>query len=203
MLVALAACSEPVATPPDPDVDAQGAEITVADELAAHRAGQPSSAVRWNRDPPHYSAPGSQRAVPHRPGGGSTPISASRSIARCWKRATSTAVAAPSCLRERWRGHPSWCSSSSILSTIAAIDAEFAAQRAEYDGRPHKQAAFDAGDAIGREVAAAVLVEAASDNVGVAPLPPQPVGPGYWVSSGAAVNKGNYGARAVLPAFAR
>ena len=49
MLVALAACSEPVATPPDPDVDAQGAGITVADELAAHRAGQPSSTVRWNR----------------------------------------------------------------------------------------------------------------------------------------------------------
>ena len=195
-LVALAACSEPVATPADPEVDAQGAGITVADELAATGPGSRALPSAGTVHPPQYSAFGSRRAVPHHLGGGSTPISASRSIARGWKRDTSTAVAAPSCLRERWRGHPSWCWSKQFYPLDhAAIDAEFTAQRTEYDGRPHKQAAFDAGDAIGREVAAAVLVEAASDSFGVAPLPTQPVGPGYWVSSGAAVNKGDYGAR--------
>ncbi len=73
------------------------------------------------------------------------------------------------------------------------IDAELSAQRAEYTGGPGT--AFEAGEAIGRAVGAEVLAQAATDNVGLAPLPTQPTGPGYWVSSGAPTVKGNFGAR--------
>jgi hypothetical protein len=195
MLLALAACSEPVATPADPDLDTQSDATVVADELAAHRSGQPSSTVRWNRESTVLFR--TRRAA-----GGPAPnfgrintylgLAQYRAVLeakRGWRhgrRASLAGAAAGASVVVLKQFYP--------LDHLT-IDAEFAAQRAEYDGRPHKQAAFDAGDAVGREVAAAVLVEAASDNVGVAPLPPQPVGPGYWVSSGAPVVKGNYGAR--------
>jgi len=195
MLLAVAACSEPVATPAGPDLDTQNDATVVADELAAHRSGQPSSTVRWNREstalfrtrlaaggpPPGfgrintYLGLAQYRAVLEARGG--------------WhhgRRASLAGAAAGASVVVLKQFYP---------LDVATIDAEFAAQRTEYAGRPHKLEAFDAGDAIGREVAAAVLVEAASDNVGVAPLPPQPVGPGYWVSSGAPTVKGNYGAR--------
>ena len=158
-------------------------------------AGQPSSAVRWNR--------ASTAIFRLRLAAGGPPPP--------WGRVNTYLGLAQyraglEARHEHSRGRPVLLAGAVAGASVvvlkqfypldhAAIDAEFTAQRTEYDGRPHKQAAFDAGDAIGREVAAAVLVEAASDNVGVAPLPPQPVGPGYWVSSGAAVNKGNYGAR--------
>ncbi len=77
----------------------------------------------------------------------------------------------------------------------AVIDAELGAQRAEYRGAPHARRAFNLGVAIGRKRGAAVLAQAATDNVGVTPLPPQPTGPGLWVSSGAPVVKGGFGAR--------
>jgi hypothetical protein len=77
----------------------------------------------------------------------------------------------------------------------AGIDSELAAQRAEYGRRQGRGEAFEAGEAIGREVGAVVLAQATTDNVGVAPLPPQPTGPGFWVSSGAPIAKGNFGAR--------
>jgi PAP2 superfamily len=76
----------------------------------------------------------------------------------------------------------------------AAIDAQLAAQRTELP--PGVSAAeFALGEAIGQTVAQAVLAEAATDNVGLTPPPPTPVGPGFWVSSGAPVVRGNYGAR--------
>ena len=78
---------------------------------------------------------------------------------------------------------------------VAEIDAALEAQREDYCGRGGRADAFAAGEALGREIAAAVLAEAATDNVGVAPVPPLPVGPGYWVSSGAPIVKGYYGAR--------
>lgn len=195
MLVALAACSEPAATPAATDLDTQTDAIVVADELAAHRGGQASSAVRWNRA---STALFRSRLIPGTPPPPWGRVNTYLGLAQY--RAVLEAR------HVRSRGRPVLLAGAVAGASVqvlkqfypldhAAIDAEFTAQRAEYDGRPHKQAAFDAGDAVGREVAAAVLVEAASDNVGVAPLPPQPVGPGYWVSSGAAVNKGNYGAR--------
>jgi hypothetical protein len=77
----------------------------------------------------------------------------------------------------------------------AAIDAELATQLAEYSGRPGPLQAFQLGEGLGREVGAAVLAQAATDNIGVAPLPPQPTGAGFWVSSGAPIAKGGFGAR--------
>jgi hypothetical protein len=80
-----------------------------------------------------------------------------------------------------------------------AIDAELAAQRAAPPGTVASggdwRRDFAAGEAIGRSVGAAVLAQAATDNVGVAPLPTPLLGPGYWVSSGAPTVKGNFGAR--------
>jgi hypothetical protein len=73
------------------------------------------------------------------------------------------------------------------------IDAELATQRAMYGGVG--QGAFDSGENLGREIGAAVLVQAASDNSGLTPLPTQPVGPGFWVSSGAPIVKGGFGTR--------
>lgn len=71
------------------------------------------------------------------------------------------------------------------------IDAELAGQR----GESHRQHAFDHGLALGTTVGAEVLVRAATDNFGVAPPPPQPTGPGLWVSSGAPVVKAGFRAR--------
>ena len=177
------------------ELDAEGAGSAIADELAAHRGGQASSTVRWNRE---STAIFRRRLTP----GGPPPawgrvntylglaqyraVLAARSGWHHGRRASLAGAAAGASVVVLKQFYP---------LDRAVIDAEFAAQRAEYAERSHKQAAFDAGDAIGREVAAAVLVEAASDNVGVARLPPQPAGPGYWVSSGAATKKGNYGAR--------
>lgn len=195
MLLALAACSEPAATPTDTELDTPSDATVVADELAAHRGGQASSTVRWNRKSTSLFR---SRLIPGTP-------------APAWGRSnTYLGLAQYRAVLEARRGwhhgrRASLAGAAAGASVVvlkqfypldhAVIDAEFAAQRAEYAERSHKLQAFDAGDAIGREIAAAVLVEAASDNVGVAPLPPQPTGPGYWVSSGAATVKGNYGAR--------
>ena len=78
---------------------------------------------------------------------------------------------------------------------VPIIEAELAAQRAEYEGMPVRGKAFETGEVLGREVGAAVLTQAATDNYGLAPLPAQPTGPGFWVSSGAPTVKGGFGAR--------
>jgi membrane-associated phospholipid phosphatase len=80
----------------------------------------------------------------------------------------------------------------------AAIQARLSAELADpgWPGEQNDDAA--AGEAIGREVGAAVLAQAASDRYGLVPLPPQPVGPGYWVSSGAATVRSLFG---VVPFF--
>ena len=78
---------------------------------------------------------------------------------------------------------------------VAAIDAELARQRAEEPlGNEHNKD-FEAGEAIGRVVAAQVLVFAASDNLDVTAPGVPPVGPQYWTSSGAPTVRGNLGAR--------
>jgi membrane-associated phospholipid phosphatase len=77
----------------------------------------------------------------------------------------------------------------------AAIDAALAAQRAESPLGTEINKDFAAGEAIGREVAAAVLAWAASDNFGLTSPGVPPVGPGYWVSSGAPIVRGGLGAR--------
>lgn len=76
----------------------------------------------------------------------------------------------------------------------AAIDAQLALQRSELP--PGVTAAeFALGESIGQTVAQAVLADAASDNVGLTSPGVPPVGPGFWVSSGAPIVRGNFGAR--------
>ena len=77
----------------------------------------------------------------------------------------------------------------------AAIDAALAAQRAEPPLGTEINTDFAEGEAIGREVAAAVLAWAASDNFGLTSPGVPPVGPGYWVSSGTPIVRGGLGAR--------
>ena len=77
----------------------------------------------------------------------------------------------------------------------AALDAQLEAQRAESPQGTENNTDFAAGEAIGRAVAAAVLAWAASDNYVQTPPPPPLVGTGYWVSSGAPIARGGFGAR--------
>ena len=77
----------------------------------------------------------------------------------------------------------------------AAIEAGIAVQRAEAPLGTEVNADFAAGEVIGRTVAEAVLAFAASDNVGLTSPGVPPVGPGYWLSSGASIVLGAYGAR--------
>lgn len=51
------------------------------------------------------------------------------------------------------------------------------------------------GEAIGRAVGAAVLAQVAADNYLVVPVGTPPVGPGFWVSSGAAIVRGLHGTK--------
>jgi len=76
-----------------------------------------------------------------------------------------------------------------------ALDAQLDAQRAEAPVSTESNADFAAGEAIGRAVAAAVLVWAASDNFAQTPPPVPPVGAGFWVSSGVEPARGGWGAR--------
>lgn len=94
----------------------------------------------------------------------------------------------------------------------AVIDAKLAEQRAEaeshdkkweharfgashYGRRGHSDDDFAAGEAIGRAAGAAVVAYAATDNFNVLPLPPVPVGPGFWVSSSAPTFRALWGTR--------
>jgi hypothetical protein len=77
----------------------------------------------------------------------------------------------------------------------ASIDAEIAAQRAESPLATEQNMDFADGEAIGEAVAAAVLAFAASDNFGLTSPGVPPVGPGFWVSSGAPIVRGGLGAR--------
>lgn len=71
------------------------------------------------------------------------------------------------------------------------LDADLAAE--DWPGEKNKDDA--AGEAIGRAVGAAVMAQAATDNYLVMNPGTPPVGPGRWVSSGAAIVRGLYGTR--------
>lgn len=197
VLVALVACGDTTTRPEDGTPADHALTAIEADEIAAHRSGQASSAVRWNRLSTEIFR---QRLLPGAPPPAFGRINTYLPLAEY--RAALRALDEHRRLggrRPLLAGAVAGASVSVLTQfyplDVAAIDAEFAAQRAEYASRPGKLAAFDEGVVIGRAVAAQVLVEAASDNVNVASLPVMPVGPGYWVSSGAPIVKGNYGAR--------
>ncbi len=77
----------------------------------------------------------------------------------------------------------------------ASIDAELVAQRGEAPTGNERNKDFAAGEAIGEQVAAAVLAFAATDNFGTTAPGTPPAGAGYWVSSGAPIVRGGLGAR--------
>lgn len=77
----------------------------------------------------------------------------------------------------------------------AALEAELAAQGAAPRWPGEQTRDFAAGATLGREVAAAVLALAATDGFGTLSPGVPPVGPGRWVSSGAPIVRGGYGAR--------
>jgi membrane-associated phospholipid phosphatase len=78
---------------------------------------------------------------------------------------------------------------------VAAIEAQLDADLAKpgWPGEKHEDAA--AGEAIGRAVGAAVLAQAATDTYLVVPTGVPPIGPGFWVSSGAASVRSLHGVR--------
>jgi PAP2 superfamily. len=78
---------------------------------------------------------------------------------------------------------------------VANIEAEITAQKAEpkWPGEEHMD--FDAGEAIGRAIGAAVLVSSTTDNYGVEDPGSPPVGPGYWRSAPFPPIRGGYHAR--------
>ncbi len=62
------------------------------------------------------------------------------------------------------------------------IDDKLAEQLAATPWPGEKQKDAASGEAVGRAVGAAVVAYAAADNFNQLPLPPMPVGPGYWFS---------------------
>jgi len=75
------------------------------------------------------------------------------------------------------------------------LENEITAQRSAPVWPGERQKDFAKGEAIGRAVAAAVLQEAATDNFGATNPGVPPIGPGYWISSGAPIVRGGIGAR--------
>ena len=187
-LISLAACTDaPTSATATPD--AAISPITARIE-GVRRSATPTSSVRWHR-----------KAIALfriRGGGG-------RTITYLGLAQYRAVLAA---LRARTRSsHPSLTGAAAGASVVvmkqfypldvAAIDAEFAAQRAVPGGDNDEDdvAAFDAGAAIGKAVGAAVLQQAANDLVGLTDPGPAPVGPGYWFSNGTPPVRGNLGAR--------
>jgi hypothetical protein len=77
----------------------------------------------------------------------------------------------------------------------AALETELNAQREIPPVGEEHNKDFAAGEAIGRQIGAAVLALAATDNFGLTSPGTPPIGPGYWTSSGAAIVRGGLGAR--------
>lgn len=78
-----------------------------------------------------------------------------------------------------------------VATSEGQLDADLAAPG--WPGEQNDDPA--AGEAIGRAIAAAVLSQAATDNYLVVPVGTPPVGPGYWVSSGAPIVRALHGTR--------
>ena len=90
--------------------------------------------------------------------------------------------------------------SAAVLNAFFPLDVETIEDQFHADlaapgwpGEQHMDAG--AGEAVGREVGAAVLALAETDNYLVLPPGVPPVGPGYWVSAPAAIVRSLYGVR--------
>ncbi len=77
----------------------------------------------------------------------------------------------------------------------AALEAELVAQRSATGWPGEQQKDFAKGEAIGRAVGAAILLEAATDGFAATDPGLPPVGPGFWRSAAAPIVRGGLGAR--------
>jgi membrane-associated phospholipid phosphatase len=77
----------------------------------------------------------------------------------------------------------------------ALIDARLTEQLAATPWPGDKQKDAASGEAVGRAVGTAVVAYAAADHFNVLPVPPVPVGPSFWFSSGAPIVRALWGAR--------
>ena len=77
----------------------------------------------------------------------------------------------------------------------ATLEAELVASATAAGWPGDQRRDFGAGVALGRSVGAAVLALAASDGFGTLSPGSPPIGAGLWVSSGAPIIRGGYGAR--------
>jgi membrane-associated phospholipid phosphatase len=85
--------------------------------------------------------------------------------------------------------------SSFFPDDVAEIEGVLDAQRVEAPWPGAKHEDFATGEALGRAVGAKVLVFAQGDRFGLADPGTPPVGPGYWLSNGGPIARGNYRAR--------
>jgi hypothetical protein len=186
-----AACAEERSAPGTDVVgDATGATADASSQ------GSVISSVRWNRKALEIFR---SHLVPGSPPPNAGRIHAYLSLAQYRAVLTAQEHGSPGSRRPLQAGASAGASARVLAEFYpldgAIIDAELAAQRSDYDDRPAARRAFDLGEAIGREVGIEVLAQATADNFGPAPLPAQPTGAGYWVSSGAPIVKGGFGAR--------
>jgi membrane-associated phospholipid phosphatase len=90
--------------------------------------------------------------------------------------------------------------SAAVLSSffpldVASVEAQLRTDLAALEDEHNEDDDVAAGESIGRDVAADVLAQAATDNYFVRNPGVPPVGPGYWVSAAAPIVRGLYGAR--------
>ena len=187
--LALAACSD-APTSATPTHDAVISPITAHIQSVRHSA-QPTSSARW-----HRKAIALFRV---RGGGGGRTLTY---LGLAQYRAVLAALKA-----HKWPSRPSLAGAAAGASVVvlkqfypmdqASIDAEFASQRAGPAGDDDNDdlAAFDSGDAIGRAIGAAVLLQASTDGLNLTDPGPAPVGPGYWYTNGTPAVRGNLGLR--------
>ena len=185
-MFALTACSDA------PTAARGGQPPTLADfnqaaGASTHGASQAGSSVRWNR----------QAIALFRARGGS-PLRPNAYLSLAQYRAVLAAGDAGHGAPPRLAGAAAGASVVVLQQYYpldsAAIDAELAAQHAALPASEHR-GAFAAGEVIGRQIGAAVLAFAATDNFGLTSPGLPPVGPGYWVSSGAPIVRGGLGGR--------
>lgn len=186
------------------DVSRLPTESMAPPEAAMHRAGgaaaeRVTASALWNQR---------TREIISRRGGSSNV--AARSFALVSVAQYDAVIAAE---RAKHRGeHPSEAAAAAAASAAVLtglyppeqsfIDAQLASDAAYFPTLPsERDADFDAGAAIGREVAAAVLAYAAMDGSKTPWTGTVPVGPGYWIPVSNPPQDANWGG--VRPWFMR
>jgi membrane-associated phospholipid phosphatase len=185
-MLALAACTD---TPTAVRGERVPAPTSLDRAASATDASRLASSARWNR---------TAIALFRARGGNAGRINAYLAVAQY------RAVLAASDERHG-RARPSLAGAAAGASVVVlkqfypldatTIDLNLESQRSAPTLGRERNMDFEAGEAIGREVGAAVLAFAASDNFGLTSPGTPPVGAGYWTSSGAPIVRGGLGAR--------